>query len=158
MSLSLITCMIRLGSELYRLRIYSGGGVSIHMALMLWNNSAFDLIVSLRHCSFLLIYNQTFSIMPFLVRYSWVDLARCTVSLSSWKKYPQPENDEQTCTSHEFSSKISWYLTAFILPTTAVTVQTPCHVIHPHIMTSYLGRVFVGTKSGRYPSSRFLYT
>lgn len=106
--LSRMTCIIRLGSERYKLWMYSGV-IVVRMRCTSWNRSSLDLILPIRAFNFLLINNHIFSMMlisgdcagqlivliRFVAIYSCVVLARCTGALSSWNMYPPfLENDK----------------------------------------------------------------
>lgn len=99
---------------------------------------------------------QRKQLIRFLATYSCVDLARWTGRCRLGKNYPFGGKCLAR-TSHKFSSKMSWYLAAFMFPSTGVIVPTPSQQMKPHIMTSYFASEFCfSTRSGRHPSSFFL--
>lgn len=77
-------------------------------------------------------------LIPLLWIKSCVERARCTGALSSWKMYCSLGKC-RTITGHKLSFSTCWYFSAFMLPLTAVIVPTPCHEMHPQIITSYDG-------------------
>lgn len=134
------------------------------------NRSTFYATRPTRPCSFFLISSYRFSIMftsglcagqlmvlvPFLWIKSWVERARCTGALSSWKMYCWLGNC-WAITGHKLSFSICWYFSALILPLTALIVPTPCQEIHLQTITSEGGFLWrASTKSGLQPSPCFL--
>ena len=86
-----------------------------------------------------------------LATYSLVERALCTSALSSWNKKSFPGNC-RTMPGQILFFRMLMYLSAFIFPSTFVSVPTPLYQMHPHTMTLNLRSVLPFTKCGLHPS------